>query len=70
MLLPPIAVLFATRALADTVTLPVAVSPPASASTPVPGDFQSFSIEFAFFPDFAGRTCLRLLGEYYIMSIL
>ncbi|KAL1981323.1 hypothetical protein VTN96DRAFT_2764 [Rasamsonia emersonii] len=55
MLLPPIAVLFATRALADTVTLPVAVSPPASASTPVPGDFQSFSIEFAFFPDFAGN---------------
>lgn len=56
MLLPSLAVFLATPALADMMTLPVAVSPPLSASTPVAGDFQSFSIEFASFPDFAGTN--------------
>jgi hypothetical protein len=32
----------------------VSGAPPANASAPIPEAFVSFSIEFAFFPDYAG----------------
>jgi hypothetical protein len=46
----------ASSSLAASVTtsVPVLLSPPQSASTPIAGNFQSFSIEFAFWADFAG----------------
>jgi hypothetical protein len=33
---------------------PVSLSPPTNAGGPLPKSFVSFSIEFAFFPDYAG----------------
>jgi hypothetical protein len=35
-------------------TIEVSSTPPANASAPLPEGFVSYSIEFAFFPDFAG----------------
>ncbi|KAH8705719.1 glycoside hydrolase family 79 protein [Talaromyces proteolyticus] len=45
----------ATSVFASSVNLTVNPSVPSSASLPVPLDFQSFSIEFAFFADFSGN---------------
>jgi hypothetical protein len=42
----------------DVVQLPLAVTPPSSTSDPVPNNFQSFSIELAFWADYAGRSAL------------
>jgi hypothetical protein len=39
---------------ADTIQFPIAASPPSSSSDPVPNNFQSFSIELAFWADYAG----------------
>lgn len=44
----------ASLCFADSISLPVLTSPSLSASGPIAGNFQSFSIEFAFWPDFAG----------------
>jgi hypothetical protein len=38
----------------ETVQLPLAITPPSSASEFVPNNFQSFSIELAFWADYAG----------------
>lgn len=38
----------------DVVQLPLAGTPPSSTSDPVPNNFQSFSIELAFWADYAG----------------
>ena len=35
-------------------TISVSGTPPSNASAPIPEAFVSFSIEFAYFPDFAG----------------
>lgn len=43
----------ARRAVAP---LSISPSPPSSASAPIPSSFVSYSIEFAFFPDFAGNS--------------
>jgi hypothetical protein len=43
----------ASRAIAP---LSISPSPPSSASAPIPSSFVSYSIEFAFFPDFAGNA--------------
>lgn len=45
----------AALAASETVRLNVARSAPASSSPPISLDFQSFSIEFAFFVDFNGN---------------
>jgi hypothetical protein len=46
---------FFLPACATTNSTPIAVSStPVNASAPIPEAFVSFSIEFAFFPDFAG----------------
>ena len=47
--------LFASRIYART-TVPIHVTPAASISEPVLPSFVSFSIEFVFFPDFAGNS--------------
>lgn len=41
------------RGLCHSHTIPVPM--PGKDSSPVPNDLQSFSIEFAFFPDYAGN---------------
>ena len=45
-------------AVAGRTTAPLSISPspPSSASAPIPSSFVSYSIEFAFFPDFAGNS--------------
>lgn len=48
----------AAAAVASQATAPLLVSPSpeTSASAPIPSSFVSYSIEFAFFPDFAGNS--------------
>lgn len=51
--------LLATSAIYITVgkcsSHPIAIPLPSKSSEPVPKDLQSFSLEFAFFPDYAGN---------------
>lgn len=51
---------------------------PVNASAPIPEAFVSYSIEFAFFPDFAGlftsselwKMCLYVTREFFITKYL
>jgi len=45
--------------------IPVSSAPPTGASEPIPESFVSYSIEFAFFPDFAGEISYPLLDVFY-----
>lgn len=40
----------------ETVNIPLETSPPSSSSDPIVGNFQSFSIEAAFWADYAGEN--------------
>ena len=42
---------------------------PVNASAPIPEAFVSYSIEFAFFPDFAGECMPPNLGELCLNSL-
>lgn len=48
----------ASLCLADSISIPVSHSPSPSVSVPIAGNFQSFSIEFAFWADFGGTFAL------------
>jgi hypothetical protein len=46
---------------AETVQLSLAITPPSSASDFIPNNFQSFSIELAFWADYAGWNTPKYL---------
>lgn len=50
----------ANLCLADSISIPVSEFPSPSVSVPIAGNFQSFSIEFAFWADFGGTSFVGL----------
>ncbi len=52
----------------STATIIVSGTPPANASTAIPEAFVSYSIEFAFFPDFAGNCSTHHIAPELIFN--
>ena len=59
----------ASRCLADSISIPVSESPSPFVSVPIAGNFQSFSIEFAFWADFGG-TYIVLVYAYLHSNVI
>jgi hypothetical protein len=55
-------------ALSQSVKVSVPSSPPSGAGQPAPDAFVSYSIEFAFFPDFAGNSSHPNTYSYNLLS--